>query len=440
MKILLITTLKEVDVAVVERIESLGYHVEIVFVESLKPEYVLEAIKGRSFDYAITPGSSPYDYRCLGGRVVKGPLSLKTLPYILELVDPGRLSPTVQAEKVLDPSLATRLASRVLEDVLANATWAFDIRGLKIPLRPPPLIVASDVYLRDSVEATVMEASYRVSEGADIVVLSGSMDTSRRLYLDTLSNTMDLGVPVAADPGNLELLVDALDLGAPIAMSLTIDTLDRIPSRFRSEAVFVLVPRAMGEWRYRVEELAKAYEKAVAMGYRSLVLDPVVNPPINRGLLESLIASRDLSLKIRTPLMLGLNNAVEMMDVDTHATIGLLSILAAEAGVSIIMVGEESYKARGSTREAKLASQLASIALKLETPPKDIGLSLLQLKGKKPPEDVNYKGRGVVRIGDSLEVNCRDIDSLAKAQETVGDELMKKITEVCTPWLMIHLL
>jgi len=61
-------------------------------------------------------------------------------------------------------------------------------------------------------------------------------------------------------------------------------------------------------------------------------------------------------------------------------------MLAAEIGVSLLLVVERSIKTIRSTAEAKIAAQMAAIAYKKEAPPKDLGLSLLILKDKRKVE------------------------------------------------------
>ncbi|MFN4046448.1 MAG: hypothetical protein ACK4H7_03825, partial [Acidilobaceae archaeon] len=312
---------------------------------------------------------------------------------------------------------------------------AFTVRGLKVPRKPPPILVASDIYITESRagESAVEESSYRLSEGADIIVLSSHPNLDRKLYLDTLEAVMSaLEKPVAADPARLETLVEAVDMGAPIAMSLTPGDLDKIPRTLRDRAAYVVIPGGASSWEARVESLEKAYRRALELGYNSVVLDPIVNPPVYRGTLDSLIASRELS-RLGAPIMLGLNNAVEMADIDTHASTATLTLLAAEAGASIVMVGEESYKARGNTREAARAARMASISLKLKTPPKDIGISILDFKGKSPREGLKYLGGGRVKVEKlGLEVNCRDKSSLEELEKNVFWSL---IEEACRPWI-----
>jgi len=437
LKIALVTTLRGWDPQVTRRIEALGYSVEIVRVKSLDPASVEEALRGVSFDYAITPGTSPYDYSLLKGRVVKGTISPKTLPYILELVNPEALSPRVQAEKAVGVKTMVKVSRRIYRDVLDGAVYAFKVGGLGVPLRPPPILVASDVYLSEgrSLDEVLMDSAYRFSEGADILVLSSQPGLSRRVYLDALDRVMSLGKPVAADPGDLGVLADSVDMGAHMAMSLTRRSLASIPGGLRDRVAYVVISERMGSWRTRVYELRRAHEEALKLGYKDVILDPVVNPPINRGLLQSIIASEELSKIIKAPIMLGLNNAVEMIDVDTHASIASLTLLVAEAGVSIVMVGEESYKARGATREAKRASIMASIALKIESPPKDLGITALDLKGKSPPEGVHYRGYAKLTI-EGLDVNCKNI---GEVEGVLGEDIRERISKVCTPWVSENL-
>ncbi len=433
MKLALITTLEEFDETIIRNLETLGYHVTVIKVVSLSPEALSEALEGLEFDYAIVPGSSPHDYGGLEFKVVKGSVSPYTLPYILSLASPRVLSPKVQAEKVLGPNVMAEVAERVYMDILSSLEPAFTVGGLKVPRKPPPILVASDIYVTESRvgDAAVEESSYRLSEGADIIVLSSHPTLNSRLYLDTLEAVMSsLGKPVAADPARLETLVEAVDMGAQIAMSLTPGDLDRIPKTLRDKAAYVIIPGETSNWEARVDILERAHSRALELGYNSVILDPIVNPPVYRGTLDSLIASRILS-KLGAPIMLGLNNAVEMADIDTHASTATLIMLACEAGASIVMVGEESYKARGNTREAARAARMASISLKLKTPPKDMGISILDFKGKNPPEGLEYLGRGRVKIKKlGLEVNCRDKNSLEELKN-----YWNLLGEACRPWV-----
>jgi hypothetical protein len=67
----------------------------------------------------------------------------------------------------------------------------------------------------------------------------------------------------------------------------------------------------------------------------------------------------------------------------------LLTSLASEASVSAVMVEEASAKARGLTFEARIASDMASLALAWGKAAKDVSLALLNSKLKHYITEVN---------------------------------------------------
>ncbi|MEN2999983.1 MAG: hypothetical protein ABDH61_05355 [Acidilobaceae archaeon] len=380
MKLVLLTTLPQLP-EVERALEGLGYSVRVVRVSDLRPKSVAKALEGLSYDYALVPGSSPYDYSGVP-RVVKGTVSAHALPFLLKVVPPSSLSPSLSAEKAAGDRMR-----EVAEEALRALprTIAFSIGALEVPARPPPMLLASDVYHKEgrSAEETAEEAMYREREGANLIVLSADLRAEEGDYLRALEEVMNAcKVPIAADAGGLETMVKAMDMGASIGMSLSYSLLPEVPKRLRDRP-YVIIPERMGSWRERAEELRRALQRARELGYEKVIMDPVVNPPVYPGSLQSLAAAQELS-DLGTPLLLGLNNAVELMDVDTHASVAVLVFLAAEAGVSIVMVGEESYKARGNTREGRNAIAMAMAALALRTPPKDIGYDALKFKKKRP--------------------------------------------------------
>lgn len=385
-------------------LERIPFEVIVVRSRDYRPESVREALKGISYDVAILPGGVPYDYSSVP-RAVKGTISIYALPYVLRTVSVDLLSPSKPAEKALG-RLMVSVARAAMEEM--RGAVAFRVSAAEIPLRPPPMLVASDIYVRagSSPAEVAEEAQYREREGADIVVLSADPHLEPSEYLKALRATVtSISVPVAADAIRPEVMSASVEAGAQIVLSLTPSSLHTLPREVRERSAIVMIPDRLGGWRERVEDLAKGLERARELGYDKVLLDPVVNPAIYPGSLESFIAAKELSALCDAPLFMGLNNAVEMMDVDTHASVATLTFLAAEAGVSVVMVGEESYKARGNTGEAKISSWIASAALSLRTPPKDLGVNVLWMKGKEPPEGSAYLGRGTAMEGGK-KVRC----------------------------------
>ena len=101
------------------------------------------------------------------------------------------------------------------------------------------------------------------------------------------------------------------------------------------------------------------------------------------------------------PLLMGLCNVAEMIDADSIGVNALLTMLAAEIGVSLVLIVEKSVKTMGSTAEAKIAAQMATIAWGKRTPPKDLGLNLLMFKDKRRAETrLNLNGAVIVEASD----------------------------------------
>ncbi|MEM4580653.1 MAG: hypothetical protein QXJ91_05910 [Acidilobaceae archaeon] len=373
-----------------------------------------------SYDYAIAPGLSPFDYSGLE-RVVKGPTAVRLLPRILRRASVDSLSPSKPAERALDEAVVSRVFEEVFEEIAARAVWV-EASDARVPKRPPPIAVLSDIYVEPPADAerVAREAEYRVWAGADAVVLSFDYSLGSRDVLRVVERVLDsIEAPVAVDSPSLDAVAEAVEAGASVAMSFTADTLLEAVARLGDEVFYVVIPRELGDWRLRARELARVCELA-SKASLSVILDPVMQPPLSPGSLESLLAARALSSEEACrdyPVMLGLNNAIELADVDTHASTAILTFLAAEAGASLVMVGEESYKARASTLEAKIAAAMASAALYLRSPPKDMPLNLLPYKSKSPPEGVSYLGSGVFEKAGG-RVDCRE--------ESVG--------ELCKYW------
>lgn len=265
------------------------------------------------------------------------------------------------------------------ESLYRDYRTAWD-RGPRIPLKPPPILVASEVYVEKDNNA-YEEALRRVSEGANIIVLGATRATGREEY-QRLVKKLSIDYTVFVDQIGLLDPEEAYSLGAEGWMSLTPNQLSAITEDARSLLAYVIIPSSLGSAHSRYRQLSQAYTTARRLGYDKIILDPVLQPPVAPGALEGLYAAKLLSYEGLGPIMLGINNVYELVDADTHASIGVLTALAGEAGASLILVGEESSKARGATLEAVIASRLASLSLKYNSPPKDYPYRLLQVKSK----------------------------------------------------------
>jgi len=375
---------RETLAAMARGLERLGYRV--VYEAAPAPAEAAgaaERLARLGAEVVVLPGSwgGPWARlsESLGVRVVRGAWSPSLTLAIVARWGVSRLSPEVEAEKAVGPDMA-RLAVETLSELRAEPPGgaAFNLGGLRVPLRPPPLLVVSEVYPRScDWEELTGEVYWRALEGADVVSLGWDGRVPLDCYWRLLARLLDSWpAPVAADPGSPRLAVEAARRGAPLALSLTVETLGLVPPSLRRAAAFVVL--APGG-------LLRASEEARRLGFERAILDPVLRPAGAPGALGALCLARSESGAAGYPLMVGLNNVVELMDGDTTGSTLLGAVLAAEAGASLVMVGEESFKARGNTWEARVAAGMASLSLYWGRPPKDLGLDLLLFKRKRGP-------------------------------------------------------
>jgi dihydropteroate synthase-like protein len=369
--------------ALVEGLQALGYRVLVEAASRGEAGEAVERLARAGADVVVVPGGWPGQWDSLGKRlgvpVVRGAWSPGLTLEVIARWGVERLSPLAEAEKALGPDMA-RLAIETLNTLRASPPGgvAFSLAGLPVPLRPPPMIIVSEVYVREcSWEGVAGEVYWRLLEGADVVSLGWDGSVTLQCYWGVVEEALErLPGPVAADPGSPELAVEAAERGAHLALSLTAESLESVPKRLREEGAFVVL--APGG----AEGLRRAAGELGRLGFERAILDPVARPAGFPGALEPLCGAR--AAGVAYPLMLGINNIVELLDADTTGSTALSALLAAEAGVSVIMVGEESFKARGGTWEAWMAAGIASLSLYWRKPPKDLGLDLLVAKRKAP--------------------------------------------------------
>ncbi len=284
-----------------------------------------------------------------------------------------------------DPeSFMFKTINKLYSDIKRNyeGSWSGTPR---IPIRPPPILVNAEVYFNGSIRGTLRKAHRLAGEGADYISLGLKDENLRSEYLRTL-RLLSRDYQVFADPGIAIGYEEAYHYGAIGWMSLTCESLGRVPEWMRDTMAFVIIPcRLSRDPQDRANQLTRLAREAVMQGFKKIIVDPVLQPAIRPGALIGLYTAYLLSLRVPHPIMLGLNNVYELIDTDTTGSIGLLVSLAGEAGVSLILVSEESMKSYGAVLEASIATALASLSLKYSTPPKDYPYRLLTSKDKGWP-------------------------------------------------------
>jgi dihydropteroate synthase-like protein len=260
--------------------------------------------------------------------------------------------------------------------------------GLGLPIRVIAEIVNAPTLDDETLKRLTV---YYENEGADIIDIG-------MLAGNPKPNTVEGIIDTVRESSNLPLSIDslepteinvAIDSGIDLVMSIDAGNMRLLSEKARSIPVVVL-PSNMKEGIFprepitRIDYLEKNIGKAKRLGYQKIIADPVLEPPITPGLMNSLrnymtFRERDKT----TPLLMGIGNVVEMVDFDSVGVNGLLTAIAQELNVQLIHVPEHSVKAKKSIREATTAVKMSFLAENRKTVLKDLGIDLLKLKEKR---------------------------------------------------------
>ncbi len=363
--------------------------------------YLRDKVKPGEYDFVMVSGAIKGSMKIveeeIGVKVVKGPIHATDIPFILEVVEPQRLSPDKPADFIVEKERQRyigELLSRL--EISLRSKKHIVVGSLSVPIHPPPIRVLSEV-----TEAHLLDRSKllelvekRIVDGADMVSVGFEANISRpdkvREVIRLIKGEFD--VPVVLDSIIPAEIIAGVEAGADMVMSLEAGNIPKVASRLRDiPAVVIPYDSDTGFSARLPEEKVSLLERNIARaekhGITNIIADPILDPIniANRGgTFESLIAYHMFRKKNPSiPMLMGIGNVTELIDVDSPGINALLTMLAAEIGVSIVLVVEKSVKAWGSTRETAIASQMASLAWSKKSPPKDLGIDLLVLKDKR---------------------------------------------------------
>ena len=190
---------------------------------------------------------------------------------------------------------------------------------------------------------------------------------------------------VALDDPEPNHISEAIKLGFDLIMSISTKNLNKILKFAENSVAYVITPsNGKSDLKFMIFEVESIVSKLSNRNIEKIILDPILNPLIEPGMLKSLHAYKMFRDYFKDkPLMMGLCNVVELLDADSIGVNALLVMLAGELGVSTLLTVEESFKTRGSTLEISIATEMCSISLYKKKPPKDLGVNLLILKDKE---------------------------------------------------------
>ncbi len=303
--------------------EATGWVVDVieapVEVAALIPRELLRRIilenRGR-YDVFVVPGGLEYDVRGLGEElgvaVVRGPRDAAGLEVLAELGEEGLRRLVEEGE--LGPGLLLEKWLRELGERHRGAP-GLEVCGVRVPVRPPPIVLAAEVYIRPGmgVDEVVERARRVLGEGADIVVAGLWEGVGRDEALEALRALAREAGAVAVDTADEGLALEAFRRGYA-CMYMSIGLWNRgFMARLPRGTAVVVTPveegfRLPATSTGRIEVLQRLVGEAEKLGLRPIV-DPVLDAP-GQGSLGMSIATYYLaSAEMRDkPLMAGIAN------------------------------------------------------------------------------------------------------------------------------------
>lgn len=347
-------------------------------------------------DLVILPGMVRGSARkleeVLGVPVVKGPRYVGDLPEMIALLKKGmRFSTDVPADDVIAVDGKKRL--NYLLRKLNSVKPSFKMKNVAFTLRPPPLnlfyelcpAAFSNCRLRRFKNfSTLVEDLAKLGYSGVII----GCDVENCCYDDMQAKLLEVkkhGLLAGIDVYELsEVPREVLEL-TDMILNVTAKDIEIIARRVQRDVVLVLVPERTDSLSEAINSIRGAVKLAENAGFRKLVIDPILKPPL-LGLSQSLMLLRDAISSIKYPFLAGPCNVYELMDADSPGIIALLTALLFEVGVSNLLITEASRKACGAAEEAAYARKMIYEAFARKSPPKDTLYNLLILKDKRKRE------------------------------------------------------
>ena len=245
-----------------------------------------------------------------------------------------------------------------------------------------------------SFEKMIEIAKYYLSNGAGIIDIGMFAGKSHPEFFPKVISPLkeELNVPISIDTLNPEEILSGIDAGADLVLSLNSKNMkfleDHIDSTLRDEVGFCVIPDfetiTRGPLSLRLKSLNENLKLAKELGFKKIIADAILDPPIS-GSLSGSLATFKLFREIdpETPLLMGVGNVTELVDADSFGLNALLATMTIELGVSLLLTTEESNKTLGCVRELKKSTLFAFYAKLKNTNPKNIGISMLYAKDRK---------------------------------------------------------
>ncbi len=354
-------------------------------------------IKSRSYDMILIPGlvrgSAQIVEDEVGIPAFKGPRNAMDIPSVIRAVEGGfKLSKELPADELFSieglrkvRDIRNRTRDRSYIEKALKKPWNVMIGNLPAGRDFPVRILAEVVDApKIGPERTVEKALHYLREGADILDIGMVAGEENTDFVELIPEVREMlgekgfDPPISLDSLNSKELESALEY-ADLFLSVDGGNLEKLVT----EKPVVLIPTNQMEGFFpvkpsdRVKFLEKLKEKALDLGYRTVIPDLILEhvPHLARSITAFHLYREENPEDI---LLAGVGNVVELYDADSIGMNALLAGIAKELPINLLLTTETSPKAAGSVRELRRA-----IDMNLFEIPKDLGFDLLILKEKR---------------------------------------------------------
>ncbi|MHA2600863.1 MAG: dihydropteroate synthase-like protein [Candidatus Thorarchaeota archaeon SMTZ1-83] len=321
----------------------------------------------------------------IGIPIMKGTRYLTALPSLLRNLQ--QIVPELSEEYAADSIVKTMLVDELrdhmkrLEREAVFEKRNFRLRsGCPVGIDFPPRVMAEivDVTTR-SIEYSMATARF-FTRWADILDVGATIDEPNpERIAEIVTEVRRFGLPISVDSLDRNEIMAGVDAGAEIVLSVdrgNLDVTDRIPE----DVTLVCLPTNISAGILPPDPIERAQacsnlcNDLRTKGFDRILADPLMEAPIQPGLMESLRAYHHCRvLDADLPLLAGFANVTEFVDSDTAGMNAILACLGIELGISVFLSTEERASTYRCVSELKSAALMGFIAGHMGSPPKEIG-------------------------------------------------------------------
>ena len=260
----------------------------------------------------------------------------------------------------------------------------------------PPALMAEIINAPEKeYQELKQQISYFLKSGADIIDIGTSPGKVQGERIEEIFKFIKDEFPeviTSIDSLEEKEIFAAIENGARCILSIDLGNRE-ILSSLDKDLVLVLIPTNMKQGYFpasptkRVEKLKSLIDAVQEEGFSNLLVDPILNSPINPGIvqaLESFILYNQLEgEKWDIPFFIGGSNVSEMIDSASTGVNAMLATIGIELGAGMLFTTEDSAKCLGSTKEFREVRHMVFNAKIHHTYPKQTGFSTFNIKQEK---------------------------------------------------------